>query len=108
MRHDASKHQVYINGEFYPPDEAKISVFDSAVMLGDTVTESTRTFRHKPFKLEQHLDRLYKSLKVTRIDPGMTQAEMLAVTQQVLATNLPYVPEHEDVWIVHNISRGRS
>ena len=108
MPHDASKHLVYINGELYPPNEAKISVFDAAVMLGDMVTESTRTFRHKPFKLEEHINRLYKSLKVTRIDPGMTPAEMTALTLRVLEANLPHVPEDEDVWIVHNISRGRS
>lgn len=107
MPHDASKHLVYINGELYPPDEAKISIFDSAVTLGDMVTESTRTFLHQPFKLDQHINRLYKSLKVTRIDPGLTPAEITEVTLQVLKTNLAYVPANEDVWITHNISRGR-
>ncbi len=106
--HDATKHQVYINGSYFAPDEAKISVFDSAVMLGDTVTESTRTFRHIPFKLEEHIDRLYKSLKVTRIDPGLTPTELTEATLAVLEKNLAYVPVDEDVWIVHNISRGRS
>lgn len=43
-------------------------------MLGDTVTELTRTFGHRPFKLDQHIARLYKSLKVTRINPGITPA----------------------------------
>ena len=108
MPHDATKHQVYINGSYFAPDEAKISVFDSAVMLGDTVTESTRTFRHIPFKLEEHIDRLYKSLKVTRIDPGLTPTELTEATLAVLEKNLAYVPVDEDVWIVHNISRGRS
>ena len=106
MQHDASKHQVYLNGEMLPPDQAKISVFDTAVTLGDTMTESTRTFGHKPFKLAQHIDRLYKSLKVSRINPGLSPAEMTAITLEVLETNLPHVPPHEDVWITHNISRG--
>ncbi|MCZ0941309.1 MAG: aminotransferase class IV [Caldilineaceae bacterium] len=106
MEHDASKHLVYINGEMFPPDQAKISVFDTAVTLGDTVTESTRTFGHRPFKLERHIERLYKSLKVSRINAGTTPDEMTAVTLEVLETNLPHVPPHEDVWIVHNISRG--
>ena len=106
MEHDASKHLVYISGEMLPPDQAKISVFDTAVTLGDTVTESTRTFGHKPFKLERHVNRLYKSLKVSRINPGFSPEEMTAITLQVLETNLPHVPPQEDVWIVHNISRG--
>ncbi len=100
-------HLVYLNGEFIPADEAKISIFDAAVMLGDMVTESTRTFAHRPFKLEQHIDRLYKSLKVTRINPGMTPAEMHELSLRVLETNLPKVAPTMDVWLVHNISRGR-
>ena len=99
-------HLVYLNGDFVPADEAKISIFDAAVMLGDTVTESTRTFAHKPFKLQEHIARLYKSLKVTRIDPGMTAAELLDLSLQVLEKNLPKVSPQMDVWLVHNISRG--
>ncbi|MCY3710458.1 MAG: aminotransferase class IV [Caldilineaceae bacterium] len=106
MEHDASKHLVYLGGEMLPPDQAKISVFDTAVTLGDTVTESTRTFGHRPFKLERHIERLYKSLKVSRINAGLSPDEMTAITLNLLEANLPHVPPHEDVWIVHNISRG--
>jgi branched-chain amino acid aminotransferase len=100
--------QVYISGRMMPETEAKISIFDSAIMLADTVTESTRTFRHKPFKLEQHIERLYQSLKLTRIDPKMTPEQMLRTTLDVFEANLGNYAEHEDCWIVHNISRGVS
>jgi branched-chain amino acid aminotransferase len=103
-----NQHQVYINGTIVARDEAKISVFDSAVMLGDTVTESTRTFAHKPFKLEQHIARLYKSLKITRINPGMTSDEMLELSLRVLEANQHLLAPDEDCWLVHNISRGLS
>jgi len=102
----SQERQVYINGKYVPEGQATISIFDSAVMLGDMVTESTRTFRHVPFKLPQHLDRLYKSLKVCRIDCGLTREEMERVTLEVIETNLPLYGEKEDLWIVHNISRG--
>jgi branched-chain amino acid aminotransferase len=91
-----------------PESEAKISIFDSAVMLGDTVTESTRTFRQQPFKLERHIDRLYKSLKVTRIDAGHSPEEMLQISRDVLEANLPLLGPEDDCWLVHNISRGLS
>ena len=100
--------QVYISGEMVPEHEARISIFDSAVMLGDTVTESTRTFRHIPFKLDEHIERLYLSLKLTRIDPRMTAAEMKQLTLDVLDANRAAMQAHEDCWIVHNISRGLS
>jgi branched-chain amino acid aminotransferase len=97
---------VYLSGEFVPEEDAKISIFDSAVSLGDTVTDSVRTFGHRPFKLEEHVQRLYKSLKVARIDPGCEPAELLAITEQVLEKNLPLLAPHEDYWLVYNISRG--
>lgn len=98
--------QVYISGRMLAETEAKISIFDSAIMLADTVTESTRTFGHTPFKLEQHVERLYQSLKLTRIDPGMSAEAMLRTTLDVFEANLDNYAAHEDCWIVHNISRG--
>jgi branched-chain amino acid aminotransferase len=99
---------VYLSGDLVPEHEARISIFDSAVMLADTMTESTRTFRHIPFRLDDHIERLYMSLKLTRIDPGMSPAEMTRITLDLLAKNLDNYAAHEDCWIVHNISRGLS
>ena len=89
-----------------PESEAKISIFDSAVMLGDSLTESTRTFRHKPFRLDEHITRLYRSLKVSRVDPGLSSAEMIRVTLDVLEANQSLMGPDDDCWIVHNVSRG--
>ena len=108
MSDNTNQHLVYLNGSLVAREQAMISVFDSAVMLGDTVTESTRTFAHKPFKLEQHIDRLYKSLKVTRINPGMSRDEMIALSLRVLEANLHLLGPEDDCWLVHNISRGLS
>lgn len=97
---------VYISGEYYPESEAKVSVFDSAVMLGDCVTDSTRTFGHKPFRLRDHIDRLYLSMKVCRFDCGLSADEMEQLTLEVFARNLPAYAPDMDLWIVHNVSRG--
>ena len=101
-----TERKVYLSGTLVPESQAKISIFDSAVMLGDCVTESTRTFAHKPFKIEQHIARLYKSLKVARIDPGLSPEEMLTVTLDLLQQNLQTLEQGDDFWIVHNVSRG--
>ena len=103
-----SSRQVYISGQLVAEEDAVISIFDTAVTLGDTVTESTRTFGHRPFKLERHIERLYQSLKVTRIDPGCGPDEMKRNTLDLLETNLSLLGPEEDYWIVHNISRGLS
>ena len=50
---------VYFNGKFIPEYQAKISVYDSALMFGDMVFEMTRSFNKKHFKLKEHIERLY-------------------------------------------------
>lgn len=101
-----SARQVYLSGQWVAQADAKISIFDSAVMLGDCVTESTRTFRHLPFRLDDHISRLYRSLKVARIDPGHSPSEMNQITLDVLEANKAAMSPEDDCWIVHNISRG--
>ncbi|MEA3400054.1 MAG: aminotransferase class IV [Armatimonadota bacterium] len=97
---------AYINGEWMPHSEARISIFDSAVMLGDCVTESTRTFNQQPFRLEDHVARLYRSMKVCRYDFDMPPDEMIALSHEVLDRNRQFYEPGEDMWLVHNVSRG--
>ena len=98
--------QVYLSGQWVPESAAKISIFDSAVMLGDSLTESTRTFRHHPFRLDDHIRRLFRSLKVARVNPGHTPEELKQITLDVLEANRGVMGPDDDCWIVHNISRG--
>ncbi len=96
---------VYFNGNFNPDEEARISIFDSALMFGDMLFEMTRTFNHKPFRLGDHLDRLYSSLKYARIDCGLTIDEMEAATTATLEKNLAML-DGIDCQIMHNVTRG--
>jgi branched-chain amino acid aminotransferase len=102
----SEERQVFISGRMVPESQATISIFDSAILLGDCITESTRTFRHKPFRLNDHIVRLYRSLKVCRVNPGMTPEEMTQATLNVLDANRAIMGPDDDCWIVHNISRG--
>jgi len=96
---------VYFNGNFVPEVEARISIFDCALMFGDMLFEMTRTFNHKPFRLDDHIDRLYCSLKYARIDCGLTIDEMEAATIATLEKNLATL-EGVDCQIMHNVTRG--
>lgn len=98
--------EAYVSGEYIPHSEAKISIFDSGLQLGFVITESTRTFNHVPFKIDRHVARLYKSLKVCRLHPGMTQDEMYEVSVDVFERNKPCYGPDEDMWIVHNVTPG--
>jgi branched-chain amino acid aminotransferase len=98
---------VYINGDFVPASAAKISVFDRGFRLGDAVFDTTRTFRHRPYKLREHIERLQRSLHFTRLDLGMSAAALEQVTLEVVERNRPLWAEHDDVWIHQVVSRGR-
>jgi branched-chain amino acid aminotransferase len=97
---------VYLNGAFVPESEAKVSVLDSGFNAGDGVYDVTRTFRHKPFRLREHTERLFRSLKYTRIDCGMSLEEMEKTTLQVLERNKPHLRDVEDCALWQVVSRG--
>jgi branched-chain amino acid aminotransferase len=97
---------VYLNGAFVPESQAKVSVLDSGFNAGDGVYDVTRTFRHKPFKLREHTERLFRSLRYTRIDCGMSLEEMERTTLEVLERNKPLLGENEDCALWQVVSRG--
>jgi branched-chain amino acid aminotransferase len=97
---------IYLNGSFVPESEAKVSVLDSGFNAGDGVYDVTRTFGHKPFKLREHTERLFRSLQYTRIDCGMSPEEMEKTTLEVLERNKPLLRENEDCALWQVVSRG--
>lgn len=98
--------KVYFNGEYVSESEARVSIFDAALMFGDMVFEMTRTYNGKPFRLREHLERLFASMKMIEIDCGMSLDEMTARTMETMELNAPVIPKNLDIQIMHNVSRG--
>ena len=109
-KNDKSKNSnervAYINGEIVPESQALVSINDVGFLYGDAVFDTTRTFGHKIFRLEEHLDRFFKSLKYMRINPGLTKKEFADLTMQVLETNLLLLDDDDDYWVSQRVSRG--
>lgn len=101
-----SRRVVYFNGHFVPEAEARVSIYDSALVVGDMAYEVTRTIGHRPFRLEQHIERLRHSLNAMQIDPGMSDHELSRCTLETLHRNLPTEAGDVEWNIIHNISRG--
>jgi len=97
---------VYLNGTILPESEAVLPFRDRGVKYGDAVFDTTRTFGHRIFKLREHLERLYRSLRYVRIDPGLSLDEMAAITEDVVTRNLPLIGPDEDYWVSQRITRG--
>jgi branched-chain amino acid aminotransferase len=78
---------VYVNGEFYRRDEAKISVFDSGFLVGDGVWEGIRLHDGEFAFLDLHLDRLLEGAKTIGLDIGMTREEITAALRETVRRN---------------------
>ena len=79
--------QIYINGEFYARDEAKISVFDSGYLVGDGVWEGIRLHNGSFAFLERHLDRLFQGAKAIDLDIGKTRDELTDALHETARRN---------------------
>ena len=97
---------AYFNGRFVPEREVLVPFRDRGFKYGDAVFDTTRTFGHRVFKLAEHVERLYKSLRYLRIDPGVTAERMVAITEEVLRRNLPLIEPDDDYWVTQRVSRG--
>jgi branched-chain amino acid aminotransferase len=78
---------VYINGEFYRRDEARISVFDSGFLVGDGVWEGLRLHEGEFAFLNLHLDRLFEGAKAIHLEIGMTRGEITAALRETVHRN---------------------
>jgi branched-chain amino acid aminotransferase len=92
---------VFANGEFVPASEARISVFDHAVLYGDGVFDTTFCWNGLVFKLEEHLDRLFRSLAYVKIEPPHPRDELRELILETVRRN-----ELENAYVKCVITRG--
>lgn len=79
--------RVYVDGEFYPKSQAKVSVFDHGLLYGDGVFEGIRVYDGVVFKLKEHISRLYQSAHMIMLTIPVTREEMVQKTLETLRKN---------------------
>ena len=102
----ASERVAYVNGQIVPESKAVVSIRDRGFLSGDAVFDTTRTFGGRIFRLDEHLDRFFNSLKYMRMDPGLTKDDFARLTMKVLQANLPLLDDDDDYWVSQRVSRG--
>jgi branched-chain amino acid aminotransferase len=93
--------EIYINGEFFPKEEAKVSVFDHGLLYGDGVFEGTRAYNGRVFKFDEHIDRLYDSAKAINLTIPLSKEEMKEAHLETLRRN-----KLTDAYIRTVVTRG--
>ncbi|WP_456370366.1 branched-chain-amino-acid transaminase [Geoglobus sp.] len=78
---------VYMNGEFVPESQAKISIFDHGFLYGDGVFEGIRAYNGRVFKLYEHIDRLYDCARVIDLKIPITKEEFAEAILETLRRN---------------------
>ncbi len=70
---------VYVDGKWYPPERAKLSVFDHGLLYGDGVFEGIRFYNGRVFKLDRHVDRMFESARLIGLTPPITKEQFREV-----------------------------
>lgn len=78
---------VYINGEFFAPQDAKVSVFDHGFIYGDGIFEGLQAAKGGIFRLDAHMDRLYRSAKYMEIEIPLTRGAFIAAILETAQRN---------------------
>jgi len=83
-----------------------LAIYDAGIVLGATVTEMTRTFQHRLYRLEDHLDRLFRSLRYVRIEIGLTQRELAEISQALVRHNTRMLEAGGELGLIHFATPG--
>lgn len=97
---------AYLNGQMIPAARACLPVFDSGIVLGATVSEQARTFGKRLYRLEQHLERLFRSLRTTGMDPGLSCEEFTRIAQELAAHNGALLDRAAELGLVIFVTAG--
>ncbi|UCB60353.1 MAG: branched-chain-amino-acid transaminase [Candidatus Bathyarchaeota archaeon] len=92
---------IYIDGEYCPKSEAKISVYDHGFLYGDGVFEGIRAYSGSVFKLREHIKRLYASARAIMINIPFAEEKMIEAVIDTLKKN-----RLVDAYIRLIVSRG--
>jgi branched-chain amino acid aminotransferase len=102
----ANERVAWFNGSIVPESEVLIPMRDRGFKYGEAVFDTARTAGHKPFRLREHVQRLFKSMRYLQIDAGMSVDEFVTASEEVLARNLHLIGPDEDYWVFQRVTPG--
>src|SRR6266581_4925467 len=79
--------RVFLNGQFVPEDQALVSIFDRSFLYGDGLFETIRVHAGKPFRWQQHVERLQRGAEILRLRLPYGPAEIRAFADQLIELN---------------------
>ena len=97
---------VFFNEKFIPENEARISIYDSALMFGDMIFEMTRSFKGKQFLLDKHVDRLLLGIKILRVPFKYSKKQVINFCYDTIEKNKYAFEKDDEHRLMIDVSRG--
>jgi branched-chain amino acid aminotransferase len=98
---------AYLNGRFLPQAQAALPLYDAGFVLGATVTDFVRTFRHRPFRLADHLSRFRESCRLAFIAQPLSDDELTGIAEELVAHNSRLIAPGQELALVLVATPGR-
>src|SRR5262245_33126731 len=97
---------VYLNGQMLLASQARLPIYDAGIVLGATVTDQARTFRHKLYRLGDHLDRLFHSLEAARIEINLSKNQLAGIAQELVSHHAQLIHHEDELGLVIFVTAG--
>ena len=98
---------AYLKGEYVPISQCRLAIYDLGIVLGAAVTDFVRTFLQRPYRLEDHVRRFYRSCRYARIPCPVSIEETMEITRHLIRRNSTLAPDAE-LGLVYYITAGEN
>jgi branched-chain amino acid aminotransferase len=97
---------VFLHDQLVPASQAHLAIYDTGIVLAATVTEQTRTFHKRPWRLDDHLNRLFRSLRYTRMDIEFTKEQLAEISRELIEHNARLLDDGGELGLIHFVTAG--
>lgn len=97
---------IYLDGALVSEEEARISIFDIGFMYSAVFMEAVRTFKHRVFRMDDHMDRLERGMRYAGLQPLIGGKEMAGVIEKVIEANIGQFAADDDCWVCAQVTPG--
>jgi branched-subunit amino acid aminotransferase/4-amino-4-deoxychorismate lyase len=99
---------AYLNGRLVPASQARLAVSDLGFVMGATISEQTRTFGKRLYRLSDHIDRLFNSLAIAGIEIELPKEKLASVSEELVAHNAQSLSPWDDLGLIHFVTAGEN
>ena len=97
---------AYLNGRMVPASEVRLPVYDAGVVQGASVAEQCRTFNLRPFRIGEHIERLFRSLDHLGFEIDHTKKQLIDISEQLVAHNGKLLDGGDEFGIIQFVTPG--